>query len=135
MKRSIIIAMVVVIVAIAIYFFYLRPSESIGTEFPNYFPKEMISDSYIVDLEVLNNAGKLDNEARRTSISYKSHQSIEDSIKGFKEYFTANVFTVENLPENEFAKFLGAQKDKTSISIAFWKESPVQISILYIVSK
>ncbi|MEK7503084.1 MAG: hypothetical protein AAB556_01410 [Patescibacteria group bacterium] len=134
MKRPIIIV-AVAIVLFAVYFFYLRPERVFGPELPSFFPQEMIGDSYIVDLEVLNDAGKLDGEIRRATVSYRSHKSVEEILKGFKDYFAANAFMVEDLPESELAKFLGARKDKTSVSIAFWKESPVRVSILYIVSK
>lgn len=136
MKRQIIIVAVIALVAFVVYFFYFRPPfKYSGPQFPKYFPKEMITDSYVVDLEVLNDAGKLANEKQRASISYKSQRSMDENLKSFKEYFTANGFIVENLPESNVAKFLGARKDKTSVSIALWKGSPVRISILYIISK
>ena len=137
MKRWVIIAVVGVLIVGTIYFFYFLPGRYTGPEFPRFFPKEMISDSYIVDLEVLeDDAGKLDGEARRATISYKSHRSLEDNLQDFKSYFETNNFSLIDIPTSIPGQtFLAAKKDKTSISVTFWKRSPLEISILYITTK
>lgn len=136
MKRPVIIAAVVALVALVIYFFYLRPIQYTGPKFPAYFPKGMITDAYVINLEALNDVSKLENESHRADISYRSQRTLEDNIKSFNEYFKAGNFVVEkNLPKIGNASYIGARKDKTLVSIALWKESPVRVSILYIVLK
>ena len=136
MKLSLfIIAVVVVALAIAFYFFVppLVSKNAIRFDFPDFFPKEMISDPYIISLEVTPDSPS-ENEKHRFIVSYGSHKSGEENKQSFKKYFKENGFNVEEAKGGEI-EFIYASKEKTSINISLFKENPLKVSILYIVSK
>lgn len=134
MKRFLIPALVLGI-AVAVYFVFFA-GRGLG-QFPYYFPKDMILDSYIVDLTINADEGdiKLLNEKHRANISYKSHRTITENIESFKSYFQANGYSFTEMPSLGDQRFISAQKDKASVGITFWEKSPVVISILYIIQK
>lgn len=135
MKRVLTIV-VIVLAALAAVLYFLSPEEPknvLSDSFPDYFPKEMISDPYIVNLEVQPDF-PIGEEVHRILASYVSHRSEEENKQSFKKYFEENGFNVEEGDAGE-QSFIGARKDKITASVTFWKRSPLQISIVYIISK
>src|SRR3989344_4006481 len=132
MKRALIIAVVLTALAGVFYFFSSRVDiGDFSAEFPRFFPKEMIADPYIVDLEVLDNDVKLEAEKERVSISYTSHRTIEENIKSFQSYFQANGF-LNTVSKDDNASFISASKDKISVGATLWSGGLTKVSILYI---
>ena len=136
MKRIIIVALVIVAAgAVAYYFFAVRHNTAeIQYSFPAYFPREMISDSYLINLEILADAVRLPTEQHRVSVSYISHLKFVENEKGFKDYFDKNSFKW-SIIDSVDSRFIVAEKEKTNISITLWKQLPERIAILYIVNK
>lgn len=137
MKR-ILFFLSIVLIAIAgmLYFLTLEKDKVfISNAFPDFFPQEMIKEPYLVNLETVSGASKIPGERERVSISYTSYRSIEENIKSFNDYFKANDYSGTEQPKSDIAKFLAASKEKTSISVSIWKELPVRVSILYIISE
>lgn len=133
MKR--VFAVVLFLGAIAVvYFLFFNRSKPGIVQFPSYFPKEMISDSYIVNLAIDTDETKLKNEKHRVAVSYVSYKTLAENLENFQSYFQANGFSL-NTQENDEAHFVSAAKDNTSIGVTIWKRSPVQTSILYIINK
>lgn len=132
MKRVFIIALALGAIAIA-YFLFFNPTQS-GVQFPSYFPKEMITDPYIIDLVIDADEAKLKNEKHRVAVSYTSHKTPEENLESFQSYFQPNGFSA-NVQNNDEAHFLSAVKENISIGVTVWKRSPVQVSILYIINK
>lgn len=137
MKRPLIIVVAAVAVfVVGYFFFFLRSGELVGPQFPDYFPKEMIADPYVIDLEIDESDTKLANESKRLAVSYKSHANLEESAENFKSYFQANGYTLANIPPtNNDQRFVAASKDKISVGITLWERSPLLVSILYIIQK
>ena len=128
----------IVLSALAVVFYFFRPSlvskDALRLDFPDFFPRGMISDPYIISLEITSDS-PLENEEHRTIVSYGSHRSGEENKQSFKKYFKENGFKVEEARGGEI-EFIYALKDKTSINTSlFLKENPFKVSILYIVSK
>lgn len=135
MKRALIIIFIVVAVLVAAYyFFFLRVDSNVLTSsLPDYFPKDMIQDPYIVNLEVISDGLKLDGEKHRAQITYISHKNIVENEKNFKDYFNKNKFQIQ--PDRDIGDqiFISATKDKAAASVSLWKTVPSRISIIYIV--
>lgn len=135
MKRLFVIIVIILSVLVATLYFLIHkePQNVLRAYFPDYFPKEMVTDSYVVNLEVLPDS-PIQNERHRVLASYISHRSEEENKESFKKYFEENGFSVEEGDAGE-QSFIGARKDKITSSVTFWKRSPLQISIVYIISK
>lgn len=134
MKNTLIVILIVLaLFASGFYFLKFKGNSTIRTDFPNYFPKEMISEPYLRNLEVLSDI-QAENEKHRVLVSYISSKSEEDNKQSFKKYFEKNGFQIQDGNAGE-QSFISAIKDKISVSITFWKRSPLQISIVYIISK
>lgn len=135
MKRTLILAVAILAVLVAgFYFFAFREEKNlIKSSFPSYFPKEMITDPYVVNLEVLPDS-PIESEKHRVLASYISHRSEAENKQSFKKYFEENKYQVEEGNAGE-QSFIGARKEKITSSVTFWKRSPLQISIVYIISK
>jgi len=134
-KRPVIaiVLSVFVFAFIAYYFFMIRGQEpEISDVYPSYFPKEMISDEYIIGLEVLADRISIPGQSRQASISYKSLKNIENNVADFTNYFQNKEFSVEVVPNEESGTyFIFATKSDVSVSITLWDREPVQVSILY----
>ncbi|HEY4521518.1 MAG TPA: hypothetical protein VJH05_00025 [Candidatus Paceibacterota bacterium] len=135
MKRALIVIVIILVILIFGFYFFApkEPKNVIKSYFPDYFPEEMIGDPYMVNLEVLPDSPTGD-ETHRVIASYISHTSEEENKISFKKYFEDNGFTVEEGDAGE-QSFIGARKDKITSSVTFWKRSPIQVSIVYIISK
>ena len=132
----VIVVAVIALAVLGVYFFYSPAVENFGTKFPDYFPKEMIADPYIVDLDINDSALQIENERHRVLVSYKSHRSLEDNLQEFKSYFETNNFSLIDIPASiPDQMFLAAKKDKISIGVTFWKRSPLEIAIIYTITK
>lgn len=138
MKRILIAVFVVAaVLVVAYYFLFLRGGNNNGvitSLLPDYFPKEVIKDSYLINLEVLSDTFRLPNEAHRAQISYISQHSMKENIKSFTKYFTDNGFETQTR-DAKGQKFLLGRKDKSNISITLWEGSQVKIAIIYILNK
>lgn len=139
MKKALIVLLVIAVAGAMVFYFFVSPrigKNPILPVFPDFFPQEMIADSYTVDLEILSDAKKLEGERERVFVSYKSHRGIPENIKSFNDYFWANgYFLTENLKNDDKAEFVEAKKDKILVNVSLWKESPIRVSILYIILK
>lgn len=133
MKRVFVVALILGVIAVVYLLFFNRLQSGI-VQFPSYFPKEMITDPYLVDLIIDADEAKLKNEKHRVAVSYISHKTLAENLESFRSYFQANGFSL-NTQENDEAQFVSAAKNSTSIGVTIWKRSPVQVSILYIINK
>lgn len=137
MKRSFIVIFVVLVALVVGFYFFTRPhapKSNISTTFPDYFPKEIISDPYLINLGILSDAFLLPDEVHRAQVSYGSHKKIEENEKTFLKYFSDNGFDVQT-KDAEGQKFIFGKKGKSSLSVTLFKESPVKVAIIYIVNK
>lgn len=133
-RTLIIVVLVVAVAATTLYILTPRTSKTqFSNEFPDYFPGDMIAEPYTVNLEVLPDA-PLPDEKHRILASYASYWDIARNEESFKKYFEANGFDTQK-GDAGAQSFIGARKDKATATVTFWKRSPVQISIVYTVSK
>lgn len=137
MKRFFVVFLIIaVVLTAAYYFFFWRESNNVLTSsLPDYFPKEIIQDPYIINLEVASDVFKLENEKHRAQITYISHKNKEENEKSFKNYFRKNEFQIQQERDIGDQRFISAVKDQAIVSVSLWKTSPVRISIIYIVLK
>jgi len=135
MKRFFVVALIIAAVLAAAYYFLLSRENNNVLKFslPDYFPKEMIQDPYIVNLEVVSDISKFENEEHRAQITYISHKNMAENEKNFKNYFNQNEFKIEQEGSTIDQNFIVAMKDKIVATVSFWKTSPAKISIIYII--
>lgn len=135
MRRVLIVVLIVAVVVAAVYYFlFWRGSNNVLTSLlPDYFPRNIIQDPYIVNLEVVQDVFKLENEKHRAQITYISHKSTNENEKNFKDYFRQNGFKIEQEGSTNDQNFVVAIKNKLAVTVSFWKTSPVKISIIYII--
>lgn len=136
MKRALIVVVAVLaVLAVVFYLFFIRKETNlIKSEFPDYFPKKMIEEPYVVNLEALSDTFLLPDEKHRTQISYISHWTIAENEKSFSKYLASAGFLLET-KDSKDQEFIFGKKDKSSISVTLWKGTPVRVTVLFIINK
>jgi len=139
MKKKIFIVLAIVgVVLLSFYFLrsfkFAERKTLLEDSLPVFFPKDLITDPYVVNLASLADAGKLSNEVHRATVTYVSQKPIADIVARFNQYFKKNNFSFQT-QDTKDAEFLFGSTDKINIGITIWKKSPLHVSILYILFK